>query len=1069
MPAASKSASTSRRQKPPVLDNPSDPDIALEEQESSLRPSRKKNRHAASRLQHNAVVEKVSRDESNIADEESPSPERPPSDDAELPHAVQPTRRSPLIDVLGDDSPAGKVLDEHTPPTDAWVHNVTYGRSPPGWNGLSVAGSPPVQADLLGRGGFNSNTPPVSPPQRKARPISYGSTMPRPQIPHRASISPYGYSPSTYGSPPAPHLAQQHFYGAYDVDIGIGRGVPPEEQDSTLSKFVFASGAQKDQPQMVINGYEGLISVLSVKGDKWSPVGSLQGLNGTVVDAAFLTWDHGIDPFAQMRPLMAVVIHGPALREDNVEDGQGNRGRSTSGHEYQTKVEVHSLAHQTFVSELLRCPPAHATPAVRGRVTAPEPVGHLRLHTSGNYIAISSAASGEVYTFGISIAGECPTFECLGKFWTSIQPRIERRESTYAQSSDADSVSRDRRRTTRSSDAAMLDLSGRWLAICPPGAASRPPLGAILGEGVILRAMSGIESGSAPTRPVVNCEVDSPDADNFLSKVAKGAAQELVKGARWLGDQGYQAWQSYWKKDSASPAPSSRMYSPPAQPVTAQFPPTHAEDLQSQLKEAQLVTILDLRSLQAAQTAETAGVLGKSTTFLPPRGCSFLSFSPNGLRLLTASRKGDVHYVWDLMQIRYARARLMMTEGSARSTPRVRQIARYERLSPSTIIDTVWDGPAGARFAVMTKNRTVHIYDLPLSASKWPPPRNFRKPRPPSAPTKNTDIAARHDAVPAGGFFASAMSFAGKTQPMLANLRGRAPSTGGFSGIGTAGIGFASATGVMGSRAVAAGLSKSLGAATETVSNIRHAGETRIHLKSLANEPLAGRLSWTWLGRTSALSIIDAHNVKTYYVRRSKPKDNRSEQSMSVFDARRAAISKMPITPTFHANAPTGAQGFWKPKSASSPASNQLLHPLSFAEIETNAPFQPFHSDPRVTLSIILDGAQLESELPTASMLGPKSKQKSKVEKSQWVFGDEISTVKLYTSTARRDRDDQAGSVVYRETKVAPEGEHGMEQIVSTTRRRKKNLAVGPNEDEDMQEGFFEDDCDVLDFAEDRV
>ena len=38
------------------------------------------------------------------------------------------------------------------------------------------------------------------------------------------------------------------------------------------------------------------------------------------------------------------------------------------------------------------------------------------------------------------------------------------------------------------------------------------------------------------------------------------------------------------------------------------------------------------------------------------------------------------------------------------------------------------------------------------------------------------------------------------------------------------------------------------------------------------------------------------------------------------------------------------------------------------------------------------------------------------------------------------------------------------EQIVVTTRRRRGAHAAGPGED-----GFFEDDCEVLDFADQRV
>jgi hypothetical protein len=46
---------------------------------------------------------------------------------------------------------------------------------------------------------------------------------------------------------------------------------------------------------------------------------------------------------------------------------------------------------------------------------------------------------------------------------------------------------------------------------------------------------------------------------------------------------------------------------------------------------------------------------------------------------------------------------------------------------------------------------------------------------------------------------------------------------------------------------------------------------------------------------------------------------------------------------------------------------------------------------------------------------------------------------------------------------VLRDGEEEVEQVVVTTRRRRVRRG------EEGEEGFFEDDCEVLDFAEDRV
>lgn len=48
---------------------------------------------------------------------------------------------------------------------------------------------------------------------------------------------------------------------------------------------------------------------------------------------------------------------------------------------------------------------------------------------------------------------------------------------------------------------------------------------------------------------------------------------------------------------------------------------------------------------------------------------------------------------------------------------------------------------------------------------------------------------------------------------------------------------------------------------------------------------------------------------------------------------------------------------------------------------------------------------------------------------------------------------------------VLRDGEEEVEQVVVTTRRRRVRRDGGDGE----EEGFFEDDCEVLDFAEDRV
>ena len=110
----------------------------------------------------------------------------------------------------------------------------------------------------------------------------------------------------------------------------------------------------------------------------------------------------------------------------------------------------------------------------------------------------------------------------------------------------------------------------------------------------------------------------------------------------------------------------------------------------------------------AKKTSDNTSILA---TFEPPGGCSFLSFAPNGLSLLTASRKGDVQYIWDLFQIRHPRTTIVPYEtGAGNFAARVRQLAKYERFSPSLIVDVRWEGPSWPSIRILdTESDDSHV------------------------------------------------------------------------------------------------------------------------------------------------------------------------------------------------------------------------------------------------------------------------------------------------------------------------------------------------------------------------
>lgn len=1083
MPAYNRAVSSDTKKSDTSANLPHLADTSVVADQDTPRVGKKKTKHAAAKQLSNFD----NADKTSTAEEMDQPPlssARPQTILGQLDKAFPQSRKNGLSDTLNGLNTTQKVSDVHTPPMDIWARSPTYGRSPPGEPipGTNTPGSPPYEPGFSSRGGFNTRSPPMSPPLRKSRPVSYGNGIPPLPIQPRASTSPYGYAINAYGSPPAlPHLPQQHFYGPHDVDLGLAQAATHLSiQEPVALKFAHIPGYGHDNRETVLLASDGDLSILGFTGEKLEHIGALTGVQGTIVDACLMTWSSGEDPFAEYRPLVALAIHGtgnaepdsPMSRYPNMQDYQAAFP--------ETKVVVCSVSKSCQIAELLRVPSTIRT--YPGGIPGPGQMADLKVQASGNFIIASSGDSGEIFVFAIRKGKDSAVFECLGKYWTTIQLPTQRRDSSIGPSSDADVSPADLGRGPESEKSPILSLNGRWLAFCPISTSSQRSIGAILGDFVVHNKNSTINAGTPPSRPQVTCDVESPDVETFLTKVAKGFAQEAVRSAKWIGEKGMQTWQNYWKRDATSPhQPAVTSSSPPVYSPylgVTQFPPTHAIDQPNFATDPEVVTILDLKLLQETQGRK--GVeLSPMATFQPPGGCSFLSFTPTGLGLLTANRKGDVQYVWDLLQIKHVN---IPRTSAPTESGRVRQIARYERLSSSTIVDLVWDGPTGYRFALLTKNRTVHIFDLPKTALQWPPPL-VKKHRPTSAPVDPPQAKKEHEPAPPGGFLASAMSIAGRTQPMLANLRGRTPSiSGGITGFGASGIGLASTTGIKSGRAVAAGLSKSLGAATETVTNLRHANQSRLYLKTAAR---VGMLSWQRRDGKSVLSILELSSIKNYYVRMTKPRENRHRETVSVFDARKAVASKLPrqdgmVRGYSHTSSngrqdegegPTTLSGFWKIR-ATREGGVKMPHPLASAEIETNVPYQPFHSDRRVTMSLIPDDQSfVGNHFPPSSSTFPTEVSAPQARRSaesddKWVFGTEIRTQRMTAAIPSQPFDEHGGSVIYRETKITSEIptfgaapidglEDGISHIVSNTKKRKnkKNrLQAQITEDDDSGE-----------------
>lgn len=1080
------------------------------------RQGRKRGKHAVQKETHTAREA-----DSTVASEQGGSPAPAGVEHAASVASSRPIpgrndfHASAVFDAL---NPAEKVADpEVSSQAGTWAEPIPFSKGSPTdlIDAISVDGSPSNGVPIIERGGFSTKTPPSSPSTRQSRPVSYSAGI-SPQQPHQALLERSSRIPrQSFGasSPPPPHLPQAHFYGLPEIDLGL-RNRLRETQDDCAANFLSFTKIpspigrrQKRRPDILMLGFEDRLDVVAVEKDKLSAIGALSGVGGTVVDAKVLTWESGVDPFLEIRPLVSLIVHGPRrhahtsqAKSDSASEndqkppglnaGGQSHGRANESIEFQTTVEIYSLATLEHVTTLMWSHLTPGLPNIRGLpMSAPQPVGNLKLDAKGNFLTVSSGTSGEVFVF-MADNNSSAKFRCVGKFWTSIQTLNDRRYSESSSSTDADASPADANRGVNSSQPPIMSLSSRWLATVPPGSVSCQPLSITVAQSSIVTIVPGLESRNAPPRPPVSCALESPDAETLLNRVARGVAQEVVRGARWLGGQGLQTWNNYWNRDQHINAHSSahnRNLSHGDQNLPAAFfPPTHAPESRPTSAEPQVVSIIDLQVLVAQSYASSSETVAPLATFQPPNGVSFLSFAPDGLAIVSSTKKGDIQYVWDLKQINHLRAGVLSTisdsEASARSG-KVTQLSRFARLTPSSIIDIEWKFPSGDRFAVITKNGTIHMFDMPLSAYQWPPIRRHTRVETSSAPASPAVKAQSDETSVVGGVFGSAMKFAGKTQPILANLRGRALTVGMSNAVGNGNnsIGFASATSIRGSKAVAAGLSRSVGAAAGTVNSLRHAGDNRLHLDSLARHPARSRVCWSQHREQPALLVIDDQYIKSFSVSKRRGSSKPRRQPFSVIDAspivkvalpalEQLSAVKGPSRRVSHHEIGGGEEpiaGYWMWEVPSRTVQTpRIVHPLSYAEIETNAPYQPFHSDRRVNLFVYND-ASTEDIMIDAH--------------EPWVFGNDISTTRLdIRAPVHSDEEEQkvGESVLYRHTSMTsgePTGnDHSMaNQIVVTTRRRKNKTPhqsmLAPGAKLDEEDGFFEDDCDVLDFAEDRV
>ncbi|KAI9763194.1 MAG: hypothetical protein M1840_000860 [Geoglossum simile] len=1051
---------------------------------------------------------------------------------------------SPLLTALTSNAGHSVSSAYHT---SEWTKNLPLfsgdGTSPSG--GVSLNGSPPTHPSSYGdRGSGDFNNAQSSPPgpASRNRPLSHPTGYPALEEHLQGSGATYrrgsmyshqSHKPLFTAQPPLPHLPQAHFYSAPNADLGMLKGREPGLAPGESGYYrgfdslaVPGSGASSDAENVLLMGWQGGLDVFRVERDKLDMIGRLEGLRGGIIGAKVLPWAAREDPFASLRPLVALVINGPVAPPSREPEDQGpssnhfNQLECTSSEHpdvsatgsatkasdsdeaisdithYQTTVEVYSLSKRVHVTTLFSSPPVPISiPTTNPQFSPPPEVGSLQVDANGKFVIVSSGVSGEVYIFtpdsadSRGVQGSASGFSCIGKVWTSVQLNGRKRVSGPVSIPDSGGQSGDHPTEVVQVGTALLSLSHRWLAIVPPVPSSSASLnGMPLLPTTKFRA-PGISSHTPPLPPQVTCAVDTPEGESIFNRVAREVTQEVIKGAKWVGDQGIQAWRYYWNRPTLATGQEwGHMRDQLSHQASQQhhFPPTHAHvNQQSQSSgDPTLISVLDLERLASARNTPIPAPLIPIATFQSPLGCSFLSFAPSGLALLTASRKGDVQFVWDLMRMTQDK----LTTGTPTSIlgagnnndaqqipyrPHVRQIARFTRLTVANIVDVVWAMPKGERVAIVTEKRTVHILDLPASAYQWPPPRRVvRSSVPPTSSSTVTRGSNTHEVHTVAGGASNAVTAAvqmvnNKAQPLISAAR-RRRSSGASLGLKIASPG----GGGQGGKSMAAGLSKSLGAATGTVSNLRNTGENRLHLPGSSGSASLGCVKWLG-GKESGLigivcgGILRIHEALPGRVGKGAEKRRRLiglkpvEFSLPTLPGDAAAASV--IEDMIYGLNKGAPSGYWnsRPLLATRDSSSTTdPHPLSYAEIETNPPYQPFHTDRRINLYTYNTPPHDEWSTPgSVHHVG---------DSSPWVFGQGIDATKLDVGPPVIPGDEisiHEDNLVGTVLRLGKDDEE-VEQVVVTTRRRKKATSSFIGE---LEDGFFEDDCEVLDFASDRV
>ncbi|KAK0623555.1 hypothetical protein B0T14DRAFT_553707 [Immersiella caudata] len=1064
---------------------------------------------------------------------------------------------SPLLDAVSTTSFA--TSNSNSLSTREWTRGIPPGMAGSPGNLISLVGESPPTApssyeDTRGlASGWSSPRPyhhshlpaSVSPPTAGVRrPLSFHmdnhySPSPPDAQGHFASVanrrsSMHSHLSYARGSPnpPLPHQPQAHFYGAPEIDLDPPQsksGLQAGERGYYFGFDTLPSPGGDFVPgkdSVVLAGYEGGLEVYSVGKRGVELVASLKGLRGGVSHAKILPWTAvGPDLF----PLVAVVVHGPSIQPPtpgiNVENdydavsadrSEAMANLSTDGSArdnpmnrmspgiYQTTVEVYSLTTGKLVSVLLEAPKIPLKIPITSPIfNAPSPSGAFHIHADDGNVVVASGITGECWIYRQApISNEHGLyFRCHGKVWTTLQQPL-RDPSQDAERGRIPAPPRPRPQS------AILSVSSRYIAYCPATPSSQISLRAVVSVPSCGRA-PGLNSLTPPQLPPANSDVDLPLSESVMNKIMRDATQELIQGAKWVGKQGLQAWNNYWNPQTNQP-PRPQTGGPQGwgghatqSSDTTQFPPTHGTVTPPVSKEPGIVSVLDIDSLGGSANIHPVAA------FSIPQGCSFLSLSPSGLSLFTASSKGDVQTVWDLMRVQYTKASSLQGSGAAvPGGPRVRQVAQFSRMTVARVVDVAWTRPNGERAAMVTERGTVHLLDLPSSAFTWPPPRRRTRAEEGKGPTTE-------GATSAVSIASNALSSVREVaRPLMTRPRrsnSNAPQTVGDYA-------------THGGKVIVAGISHSLGKTGNAISQLRHTGENRVSLPNTTTLPEPSCVTWITGRKDHSLFVLGGSLVRTYPSKGRRSHSSGDKRTPRLSRYQDFKVPRLPddlIAPYIQRILDPDDFDFTE-KDLDAGNNTMVLHQVKAraqsheisaessipqAEIESSAPYQPFHTDKRVALwevggpeisaanqaasiSSLLAATTLE-DTPEAAPPRRKAPKGSRVAQIQqyagaesyasagsskpsgsWAFGQPVKASKLDLGLPIAD--EESFNIASDDMRALPPsaiervfhrtGDDEAQIVVTTRRRRGAGHAAGQDDD-----GFFEDDCEVLDFADQRV